>query len=67
MNGAQLYDLIPVFCGAFFVVYGVLMMVCPKVILKKEFRDDADKISKTKKNGIIVIVCGMVVMALQLV
>lgn len=63
----ELYDLIPVFCGIFFIIYGVLMMVCPKVMIKKEWRENPEKIAKMKKNAPVVMICGVVIALINLI
>ena len=56
----ELYDMIPVICGAFFVIYGVLMMACPKAMIKKEWKENPEKLANMRKKGPIVIICGIV-------
>ena len=63
----ELYDMIPVFCGVFFIIYGVLMMACPKAMLKKEFKEDPDRIAKMKKTGPVVMICGIVIAVLNFI
>lgn len=63
----ELYDMIPVFCGIFFVIYGLLMMVCPKIMVKKEWREDPDRLAKARKNGPVVMICGIVIACINLI
>ncbi len=55
MLSPELYDMMPYIFAAFFAIYGILMIACPKIMVKKEFRDDQEKIAKMRKSGIGVI------------
>ena len=43
------------------------MMVCPKIMVKKEWREDPDRLAKAKKNGPIVMICGIVIACINLI
>lgn len=44
------------------IIIGVLMVFCPQLVMKKEWKDDADKIKRARIFGIIVIVLGIILM-----
>lgn len=62
MLSPELYDMMPYIFAGFFAIYGILMIACPKVMIKKEFRDDQEKLAKTRKSGIGVIFCAFVLL-----
>ncbi|MBE5954499.1 MAG: hypothetical protein E7257_10190 [Lachnospiraceae bacterium] len=65
MLSPELYDMLPMIFSAFFVIYGVLMIVCPKPIIKKEWKEDEYRLAKMKKGGILVIICGIALFFIQ--
>ncbi len=67
MSGQQMYDLIPIICGVFFIIYGLVMIISPKTMVKKAYKNDADMIAKTKKNGIFVMIGGILVIAVRFI
>lgn len=54
-----MYDLIPFILGGLMIVLGLFMFISPVKATKEEFRNDSKMVSKTKRNGIIVILCGI--------
>ena len=54
-----MYDLIPFFLGGIMIVLGLFMFICPVKATKESFRNDSKMVSKTKRNGIFVICCGI--------
>lgn len=54
-----MYDLIPFFLGGGIVITGIIMIIYPKASTKKEYRNDANAVAKTKKNGFIEISAGI--------
>ena len=43
------------------------MVINPKGSTKKELQNDVSAVAKTKKNGFIVIACGIVVLVLGII
>ncbi len=62
MLSPELYDMMPYIFAAFFAIYGILMIACPKIMVKKEFRDNQEQLAKTRKSGIGVIFCAFVLL-----
>lgn len=62
-----MYNLIPIFFGGMMFILGLVMFINPKGSTKKEFQNDESMIAKTKKNGFIVIACGIVVLVLGII
>lgn len=62
-----MYNLIPLFLGGMMFILGLIMIINPKNSTKKEFQNDESMIAKTKKNGFIVIACGIVVLVLGII
>ena len=56
-----MYDLLPFLCGGAIFVLGILMTVMPKLMTKKEMRDDPAAVAKVRKGGIIEIICGIII------
>lgn len=62
MLSPELYDMIPYICAAFFAIYGILMIACPKLVIKKAWREDPERLAKMRKSGIGVIFCAIVLL-----
>lgn len=62
MLSPELYDMMPYIFAGFFAIYGILMIACPKIMVKKEFREDQEKLAKMRKSGIGVIFCAFVLL-----
>ncbi len=54
-----MYDFIPFILGGLMFVLGLIMAINPKGSTKKELQNDEKMVAKTKKNGFIVIACGI--------
>jgi hypothetical protein len=63
-GGLIMYDLIPFFLGGMMFLLGLFMFISPVKATKEEFRNDEKKVSNTKKSGIIVVFCGIAVIAI---
>ena len=61
-----MYDMIPLFGGGIIFVLGLLMVAMPKQMTKKEMRDDPAVVEKTRKSGMIEIVCGVLIILIRL-
>lgn len=59
-----MYDLMPIIFGGLMILLGLYMTINPKNATKKELRNDDNVVKKTKKNGFIEILCGIVVIIL---
>lgn len=54
-----MYDLIPFFLGGLMIVLGLYMFISPVKATKTEFRNNPKMVSKTKRNSVVVICCGI--------
>ena len=59
-----MYDLMPFILGIMMILLGIYMSGNPKKATKEEFRNDEKVIKKTKRNGFIVIGCGITLIIL---
>ena len=57
----ELYDIAEIALVGMAVVLGLIMTVAPKSCTKKEFKDDPAQVAKIRRNGIILMVIGAVV------
>ena len=55
-----MYDLLPVFFGVVMLGLGLFMALNPKGATKEELRDNEAEVAKIKRNGFIIIGCGIV-------
>lgn len=62
-----MYDLIPYFLGVMMILLGAFMTGNPKKATKEEFRNDENTVKKTKRNGFIVIGCGIALIILGII
>lgn len=59
-----MYDYITVILGAVCVILGIAMVISPKACTKKEFREDPDRVAKTRKSGVVEIFCGIAIIVM---
>ena len=62
-----MYDLMPLFFGSIMFILGLVMVINPKGSTKKELQNDVSAVAKTKKNGFIVISCGIIVLIIGII
>lgn len=62
-----MYEIIPYICAFIFVGLGLYMAFMPKQATKKELQDSEEVVKKTKRNGFIFIVLGIVLAIVRLV
>ena len=62
-----MYDLMPLFFGGIMFILGLVMVINPKSSTKKELQNDVSAVAKTKKNGFIVIACGIIVLIIGII
>ena len=62
-----MYDLIPCILGVMMILLGAYMSGNPKKATKEEFRNDEKIVKKTKRNGFVVIGCGIVLIILGII
>lgn len=60
-----MYELFGLFLGVVMFCLGLFMAVCSKAATKKEFRDDISKVSKTRTSGIVIMICGILLIILR--
>ena len=56
-----LYDISEIALVGMAFVLGLVMTVAPKSCTKKEFKDDPAQVAKVRRNGIILMIIGAVV------
>lgn len=52
--------------GIMMLLLGLFMVIFPKQSTKKEMRDDPSAVEKIRKNGFIVIGCGIVIIIITI-
>ena len=57
----EMYDIVEIALVGLAFVLGLVMTVAPKSCTKKEFQDDPAQVAKIRRNGIILMVIGAVV------
>lgn len=62
-----MYELIKLACAVVVLVCGIFMAACPQAATKKEMREDPEVVAKTRKSGFIMIVCGVLLVVINLV
>lgn len=62
-----MYNLMPLLFGGIMFFLGLYMAINPKSATKKELQNDADAVAKIKKNGFIVIACGVVILIIGII
>lgn len=65
--GREMYDMIPVILGSIMLILGLVTLIFPKAVTKKEFWDDPQMMKKRKKSGYAYILCGIVLIVTQIV
>lgn len=61
-----MYDWFQIILSGVMVLFGIFMIAFPKQATKKQFRDDPEKVSKVRIAGIVWIICGAVLLVLDL-
>lgn len=59
-----MYEMIPYIAGIVLILLGAFMAIMPQKSVKKEFQDSEEQIKKTRRNGIIVAVLGIVLLVI---
>ena len=62
-----MYNLMPLLFGGIMFCLGLFMAINPKSATKKELQNDADAVAKIKKNGFILIACGIVILIIGII
>ena len=62
-----MYDMMPSIFGVMMILLGTYMAVNPEKATKEEFRNNEKIIKKTKRNGFIVIGCGITLIILGII
>lgn len=55
-----MYNYLPMICGVTLIVLSLSCIANPKAATKKEFREDSEKVKKTRRNGFVLAACGAV-------
>ena len=61
------YDLAKLCVFGLIALLGLVMVAIPKPCTKKEFRDDAEMVAKTRKSGFVTLICGIILVVLNVV
>ncbi len=59
--------MILIILGAVLIALGLFMVICPKQAAKKENRDNPEAVSKVRKSGIIEVVCGILLIIIEII
>ncbi len=62
-----MYDRFQLILSGVMVLFGIFMIAFPKQATKKQFRDDPEKVAKVRFAGVVWIICGAVLLILDLV
>ena len=60
------YDLAKIFVFGLMFLMGLIMVIAPKPCTKKELRDDPEQVKKVRTSGIIMMVCGALLIVMNL-
>lgn len=60
------YDLARLAVFGLMFILGLVMTVIPKQCTKKEFRDDPSQVAKIRKNGIGIMICGVLLIVVNI-
>lgn len=52
--------------NVFFLASGIAFLFFPKLFVKSEYKENTEKIAKTKKAGIIIIICELILITIEL-
>ena len=55
-----MYEMIPYILGIVFILLGAFMALMPRKSVKKEDQNSEEELKKTRRNGIIVAILGVV-------
>ena len=61
-----MYEILPYILSACFVLLGLFMVIMPKQATKKSQRESEDVVKKTRRNGFVVIACGIVLLLIDM-
>ena len=61
------YTLTKIVLFVLYTIYGIVMFACPKACLKKEHKEDKEKITKMRRGGLLVLIVGVAVLVIQVV
>ena len=61
-----MYNYIPFILATIFILLGIFMAVKPEKAVKKELANSEEALKKSKRNGIIIIVLGLILAATRL-
>ena len=59
-GGGNMYEMIPYILGIVFILLGAFMALMPRKSVKKEDQNSEEELKKTRRNGIIVAILGVV-------
>ena len=62
-----MYNIIPLICGGLMIILGLFMAINPVISTKRELRDDAKVVGKTRRSGFIMVVCGFICIILGII
>jgi len=62
-----MYNYVPMICGCVLIVLSLYCISNPKAATKKEFREDAEKVKKTRKSGFALAGLGAVLIITSIV
>lgn len=63
----DLIDKLEVIVEAILVVWGLVGVICPKLVIKKEERENPDSLKKARLMGVVEVVLGIVLIVMTVV
>lgn len=62
-----MYNFFPYIIAVVFLLLGIYMIVNPKNATKEEFRNDEEKVAKTKRNGFFMVVLAIIMFVIGVI
>ena len=64
-NNMSLYGLVKLCVFGLMALLGLVMVIAPKPCTKKELREDPEQVGKVRKSGVIIMICGVLLIVLN--
>ena len=61
-----MYEMIPILLGVLMMGMGVFMAASPEKAAKKELRENENELTKVRKSGFVMMVCGIITIVIWL-
>ena len=60
------YELAKMACFGLMFVLGLIMVIIPKQCTRKDMHEDSNQVAKTRTSGIVIMICGALLIVLNL-